>query len=99
MYMSRLQDEFVQTKYICPNYKMYLPKLSNVFVQNYQMYLSRLPNEFVQIAKCIPTNPLPRPPLLTDICLQHQCPLRARDGGTDTIKTEKLPRCPFWENQ
>ena len=50
-------------EHICPNFKMYLSKLQNVFVQiaqyicpNCKMYLSKLPNVFVQIAKCICPN-------------------------------------------
>ena len=42
MYLSKLQNEFVQiAKWICPNCKMYLSKLQNIFVQ---------------IAKCICPN-------------------------------------------
>ena len=45
---------------ICPNCKMYLSKLQNVFVQiakcicqNCKMYLSKLQNVLVQLAKCM----------------------------------------------
>ena len=44
---------------------------------------------------------LPNPLFLADIRQQQQqqqCPLRARDGDTNTLKAEELPCCPFLEN-
>ena len=63
--LANKQNVFVQiTKCICSNYKMYLPKLQNVFVQiitkcicsNYKIYLSKLQNVFIKIDKYICQN-------------------------------------------
>ena len=61
--LFQFQYEFVHLQNICPNCKMYLSKLQNVFVQiakcicpNCKMYLPKLLTVFVQIAKCICLN-------------------------------------------
>ena len=62
MYLSKLQNEFVQiAKSICPNCQMYLSKLQNVFVTWLVLWMRWLVGELCLLRGCNTEAPLPLP--------------------------------------